>query len=352
MEDLPGRVTGLILFCQAHFISREWFSLLTTDLFNPYHGLFEYSATDNYTLQINPNSGICSEEHLVWFRFIGRIAGMAAFHKKLINAFFIRPFYSMMLGKTIKLADMESVDIEFYNSLCWIRDNNPEDLCLTFEVDDNVFGEQVSKELVPGGKDIDVTDKNKMEYIGRVIHWRFEQRVKEQMDSFLAGFHEVIPADSIKVFDEGELELLLGGIGSINVKDWKDHTEYKKYTAEDAVVQWFWRLVLSFGDEMRSRLLQFVTGTSRVPMNGFAVRFLRIFPQKILFMTSTCSLQELHGSNGPRKFCIEKAGSPNSLPRAHTCFNRIDLPPYRSYQELKEKVVMAIEGSYGFGGVD
>ena len=274
MEDLPGRVTGLIPFCQAHFISREWFSLLTTDLFNPYHGLFEYSATDNYTLQINPNSGICSEDHLVWFRFIGRIAGMAAFHKKLINAFFIRPFYSMMLGKTIKLADMESVDIEFYNSLCWIRDNDPEDLCLTFEVDDNVFGEQVSKELIPGGKDIDVTDKNKMEYIGRVIHWRFVQRVKDQMDSFLAGFHEVIPADSIKAFDEGELELLLGGIGSINVKDWRDNTEYKKYSAEDAVIQWFWRLVLSFGDEMRSRLLQFVTGTSRVPMNGFAVRTL------------------------------------------------------------------------------
>ena len=271
MEVLPGWF--ITRFFKDQFYFREWFSLLTTDLFNPYHGLFEYSATDNYTLQINPNSGICSEEHLVWFRFIGRIAGMAAFHKKLINAFFIRPFYSMMLGKTIKLADMESVDIEFYNSLCWIRDNNPEDLCLTFEVDDNVFGEQVSKELVPGGKDIDVTDKNKMEYIGRVIHWRFEQRVKEQMDSFLAGFHEVIPADSIKVFDEGELELLLGGIGSINVKDWKDHTEYKKYTAEDAVVQWFWRLVLSFGDEMRSRLLQFVTGTSRVPMNGFAVRF-------------------------------------------------------------------------------
>ena len=157
-------------------------------MFNPYHGLFEYSATDNYTLQINPNSGICSENHLVWFRFIGRIAGMAAFHKKLINAFFIRPFYSMMLGKTIKLADMESVDIEFYNSLCWIRDNDPEDLCLTFEVDDDVFGEQVSKELIPGGKDIEVTDKNKMEYIGRVIHWRFVQRVKVSHPPCLTTF--------------------------------------------------------------------------------------------------------------------------------------------------------------------
>jgi len=57
---------------------------------------------------------------------------------------------------------------------------------------------------------------------------------------------------------------------------------------------------------------------------------------------------ELQGSDGPSRFCIEKAGSPDSLPKAHTCFNRICLPPYRSYLELKEKLVMAILGSEGF----
>ena len=60
----------------------------------------------------------------------------------------------------------------------------------------------------------------------------------------------------------------------------------------------------------------------------------------------------MHGSNGPKRFCIEKAGSPDSLPRAHTCFNRLDLPAYRSFADLKRKVVMAIEGSQGFDGVD
>ena len=38
-------------------VAREWFYLLSKEMFNPYYGLFEYSATDNYTLQINPNSG-------------------------------------------------------------------------------------------------------------------------------------------------------------------------------------------------------------------------------------------------------------------------------------------------------
>ena len=77
--------------------------------------------SDNYTLQINPYSGMCNEEHLRYFKFIGRVAGMAVYHGKLLDAFFIRPFYKMMLGKSIELKDMESVDSEYYNSLLWIQ---------------------------------------------------------------------------------------------------------------------------------------------------------------------------------------------------------------------------------------
>ena len=69
------------------------------------------------------------------------------------------------------------------------------------------------------------------------------------------------------------------------------------------------------------------------------------------FVSSTLT-QELHGSNGPKKFTIEKLGNPDRLPRAHTCFNRLDLPQYPSYTVLRDKLVTAIEGSYGFSGVD
>ncbi|KAI5636492.1 WW domain-containing protein [Phthorimaea operculella] len=67
-------------------LAREWFFLLSKEMFNPYYGLFEYSAMDNYTLQINPNSGVCNEEHLNYFKFIGRVAGMAIYHGKLLDA--------------------------------------------------------------------------------------------------------------------------------------------------------------------------------------------------------------------------------------------------------------------------
>lgn len=313
-------------------LAREWFFLLSKEMFNPYYGLFEYSAMDNYTLQINPNSGVCNEEHLSYFKFIGRVAGMAVYHGKLLDAFFIRPFYKMMLSKTIELQDMESVDLEYYNSLMWIKENDPSELYLTFSVDEEQFGKTILRELKPGGANVSVDNDNKDEYIKLVIQWRFSARVQEQMEAFLEGLGALVPLALLKIFDEHELELLLCGIQHIDVRDWRANTLYKgDYHANHIVVQWFWRVVLSFSNEMRSRLLQFVTGTSRVPMNGF---------------------KELYGSNGPQLFTIEKWGSPDNYPRAHTCFNRIDLPPYENYQQLREKLIKAIEGSQGFAGVD
>ncbi|XP_062701058.1 E3 ubiquitin-protein ligase Nedd-4 isoform X7 [Aedes albopictus] len=313
-------------------LAREWFYLLSKEMFNPYYGLFEYSAMDNYTLQINPFSGLCNEDHLHYFKFIGRVAGMAVYHGKLLDAFFIRPFYKMMLQKPIDLKDMESVDMEYYNSLLWIKENDPSELMLTFCVDEETFGYTSQRELKPNGADIEVTNENKDEYIKLVIEWRFVARVKDQMSAFLDGFGQIVPLNLLKIFDENELELLMCGIQSIDVKDWKRNTLYKgDYYANHVIIQWFWKAVLSFSNEMRSRLLQFVTGTSRVPMNGF---------------------KELYGSNGPQMFTIEKWGTPENYPRAHTCFNRLDLPPYESYLALKDRLIQAIEGSQGFAGVD
>ncbi|WP_411022917.1 hypothetical protein, partial [Salmonella sp. s51228] len=84
-------------------LAREWFMLLSHDMFNPYYALFEYSANDSYSLQINPQSGFCNEHHLHYFRFIGRVCAMAIYHQKLIDAFFIRPFYKLLIEKPITL---------------------------------------------------------------------------------------------------------------------------------------------------------------------------------------------------------------------------------------------------------
>ncbi|CAB3408664.1 unnamed protein product [Caenorhabditis bovis] len=313
-------------------VTREWFFLLSHQIFNPYYGLFEYSATDNYTLQINPHSEACNPEHLSYFYFIGRVIGMAIYHGKLLDAFFIRPFYKMMLGKKITLFDMESVDNAYYNSLIYVKDNDPADLELSFSVDDSIFGETRNVELVPGGASISVNEENKEQYIDAVINWRFVSHVEAQMNQLLKGLHEVVPSNLLRLFDANELELLMCGLQKIDVKDWKANTVYKGgYGPSSQVIHNFWKCILSFDNEMRARVLQFVSGTSRVPMNGF---------------------RELYGSNGLQKFTIERWGSSDMLPRAHTCFNRLDLPPYTTFNELKSKLITAIENSEIFSGVD
>lgn len=107
--------------------------------------------------------------------------------------------------------------------------------------------------------------------------------------------------------------------------DWTKFTDYRGYEKTDQVIEWFWQCIRSWPAERKSRLLQFTTGTSRVPVNGF---------------------KDLQGSDGPRRFTIEKSGDPQGLPRSHTCFNRLDLPPYQDYESLESKLLFAIECAF------
>lgn len=310
-------------------LSREWFFLLSHEMFNPYYCLFEYSAHDNYTLQINPNSYI-NPDHLLYFRFIGRIVGMAIFHQKFLDVFFIGPIYKILLDKKVTINDLETVDPAFHKNLVWLLENDITEagLEMTFSVDNEEFGVVKTIDLIDDGRNVIVTNENKKEYAKLIVEYRLVKRVEEQMASFKQGLFEIVPRHLLDTFDARELEMLIGGMSDIDVKDWKAHTEYRKYTEDDQTVKWFWQAVESFDNEKRSRLLQFVTGTTRVPINGF---------------------KDLHGSDGPRRFCIEKVGTPDKLPAAHTCFNRLDLPPYTSYEQLVEKLTTSIEETMGFG---
>jgi E3 ubiquitin-protein ligase HUWE1 len=140
---------------------------------------------------------------------------------------------------------------------------------------------------------------------------------------------------------------LISGLPEIDVDDWKSNTEYHNYSASSPQIQWFWRAVRSYDKEERAKLLQFVTGTSKVPLNGF---------------------RELEGMNGFSRFNIHRDyGNKDRLPSSHTCFNRkfpfvpfikfladdnseLDLPEYESYEILRQQVLTAITaGSEYFG---
>ena len=132
------------------------------------------------------------------FRFIGRFVAMTLYHEKFIDNGFSLPFYKRMLGKTLTMHDLESLDPEFYNSLSWIRENNIDEndnLELYFNTTYDILGKIENIELKPGGNDIKLIEENKAEYLELITKWRFNRGVEEQTKAFLTGFNEVLSFD-------------------------------------------------------------------------------------------------------------------------------------------------------------
>ncbi|KAK8094836.1 HECT-domain-containing protein [Apiospora hydei] len=330
-------------------VTREWFQVLSRQMFDPNYALFVPVSSDRTTFHPNKLSGI-NDEHLMFFKFIGRVIGKALYEGRLLDCYFSRAVYKRILSKPVSVKDMESFDPEYYKSLVWMLENDITDIITeSFAVEDDEFGVKTVADLIPNGRDIPVTEENKNDYVRLVVEHKLLKSVKDQMEHFLKGFHEIIPAELIAIFNEQELELLISGLPDIDVDDWKSNTEYHNYTPSSQQIQWFWRAVRSFDKEELAKLLQFVTGTSKVPLNGF---------------------KELEGMNGINRFNIHRDyGNKERLPSSHTCFNRkftnspfpfrapanlprteLDLPEYESYDTLRAQVIKAITaGSDYFG---
>ncbi|KAE8875837.1 E3 ubiquitin-protein ligase [Phytophthora fragariae] len=311
-------------------VTREWYMILAREMFNPNYVLFT-SAADSPTFQPNPLSYV-NKDHLSYFEFVGKVLGKAVADGQLLDAHFTRSFYKHILQLPISYHDMEAIDPEYYRNLHSILDNSIADLGLelTFSAEQSNFGKFEVVDLIPNGRNVVVTDENKMEYVKLVTHHRMATGIRQQIDSFLKGFHQLVPPEMIAIFNENELELLISGMPEIDIDDLKANTEYANYKPTDSVIRWFWNVLYSFTHEERALFLQFVTGTSKVPLEGF---------------------KALEGMRGTQKFNIHKAfGNNSALPSAHTCFNQLDLPEYESEEKLKQCLLLAIrEGSEGFG---
>ncbi|KAK5053102.1 hypothetical protein LTR84_002076 [Exophiala bonariae] len=310
-------------------VTREWFQVLARGMFNPDWALWQPVAADRTTFHPNPLSWI-NGEHLLYFKFIGRIIGKALHEGRVLDAHFSRAVYKRLLGKEPSLKDLESMDLDYYKSLLWILENDiTEVISEDFSVIEEQFGEEKVVDLIPNGRNIPVTDENKREYVNAQVRYRLTTSVKDQLENFVRGFHDIIPAELIAIFDEQELELLISGLPEIDVDDWRANTEYHNYTANSPQVTWFWRIVRGMSNEEKAKLLQFVTGTSKVPLNGF---------------------KDLEGMQGNTLFSIHKDPSQTRLPTSHTCFNQLDLPSYDDYDTLKSSLMTAINlGADYFG---
>ncbi|XP_066927721.1 E3 ubiquitin-protein ligase HUWE1-like isoform X2 [Clytia hemisphaerica] len=310
---------------------REWYGIMARELFNPDYALFMTSQGEKATYLPNRNSE-CNPNHLSYFKFAGRIVAKAIFDNKLLDCYFTRSFYKHILGKAVSYTDMEIEDYSFYQGLVYLLEHDIADLGyeVTFSLEVQRFGLNEVHDLKPNGRNIPVTEDTKRQYVKLVCIEKMTNSIQQQIDSFLEGFYEIIPKRLISIFDEQELELLIAGLHTIDIEDLKLNTEYHKYTESSLQIQWFWRALRSFDQADRAKFLQFVTGTSKVPLLGFA---------------------KLEGMNGVQKFQIHRDDrSTDRLPCAHTCFNQLDLPAYETYDKLFSQLLKAIqECTEGFG---
>jgi len=175
-----------------------------------------------------------------------------------------------------------------------------------------------------------VTDENKSEFVKRLTEWRLFGAIEHQIEAMAVGLRRVVPESVLcelrSLLPPTELARLLSGLGEIDVDDWERHCAYAQGLQRDsAVVNWFWRTVRDWStspDEVvrLSQLLQFVTGSARVPVGGFS---------------------ELVGFNGAKHpFTLSKGSYllPQSLPMAHACICTLDLPPYEDFETCQAKL--------------
>ncbi|CAE7198137.1 UPL2 [Symbiodinium sp. CCMP2592] len=304
-------------------VGKEWYGALAKEIFNPNYALFVQAGGKACTYHPNPMSYV-TRDHLDFFHFIGRVIGKAIHDAQNLEAWFTRGFYKHMLGKKVIAADLEAFDPEYFSNLKWMLEHDITDIIeLYFCAESDDFGQIKVVDLKPNGRSIPVTNENKYEYIQLMSEHKMTNSVRQQIDAFLKGLHEIVPPELLSLFDDKELELLISGLPDIDIEDLKANTEYHNYTAQSDQIQWFWKVLSEFSQEQRAWFLQFATGTSRVPVEGF---------------------KGLVGMRGPQKFCIHRAYGPDRLPSAHTCFNQLDLPDYPSEEVLREKLLQAKGG--------
>jgi E3 ubiquitin-protein ligase HUWE1 len=168
-------------------VTREWFQVLSRQMFDANYALFTPVSSDRTTFHPNKLSGI-NDEHLLFFKFIGRIIGKALYEGRVLDCYFSRAVYKRILGKSVSVKDMESFDPDYYKSLCWMLDNDITDIITeTFSVEDDEFGVTTVVDLIPNGREIAVTEENKHDYVRLVVEHKLLSSVKEQMSHFLQG---------------------------------------------------------------------------------------------------------------------------------------------------------------------
>ncbi|XP_074650630.1 ubiquitin-protein ligase E3A-like [Tubulanus polymorphus] len=304
-------------------VQKEFFQLIVEEIFNPDIGMFTFSEE---LQQFWFNS--TSYESDAQFTLIGIVLGLAIYNNVILDVHFPMVVYRKLLGKIGTFEDLKDSHPSLANGLQELLDyegNVEETVMHNYRIGyQDVFGNNLTHDLKENGDEIPVTNENRQEFVDLYADFLLNKSIERQFGAFKRGFAMVTDESPIKMlFRPEEVELLVCGSKDFEFYDLENAAEYDGgFTADSQTIKDFWSVVHDFTDEQKRKLLQFTTGSDRVPVGGLS------------------KLKLIISKNGPDS---------ERLPTSHTCFNVLLLPSYASKDKLRERLLKAITYAKGFG---
>lgn len=304
-------------------VSKEFFQLVVEEIFNPDLAMFTLNS-ETHTYWFNPTSFESDDQ----FRLIGIILGLAIYNNVILDVHFPMVVYRKLLGRKGTYHDLQDWNPSLAKGLQQLLDYKGDDMEQVFVQSfrityKDVFGIVFSHDLKEHGETILVNQDNKWEFVDLYTDFLLNKSIETQFRAFRRGFLLVTEDSPLEMlFRPEEVELLVCGSKNFDFNALEESTEYDGYTANSPIIRHFWELVHEFSQEQKRKLLQFATGSDRVPVGGLS---------KLKLVIAR------HGTDSER------------LPTAHTCFNVLLLPEYSSKEKLADRLLKAINYSKGFG---
>ncbi|CAL8090810.1 unnamed protein product [Calicophoron daubneyi] len=305
-------------------LSKEFFELIIEKIFDPVYGMFVLDE-ELQTYWFNP---VPLEDLDREYCLIGILLGLAIYNDIILDVHFPSVLYRKLCGKLGTYEDLKDARPDLIPGLQALLDYEEDDIedafgCFFVIYYQDLFGNTLSHELKPNGASIPVTKENRQEFVDLYAGFLLNDSVKKQFAAFRRGFQMVVDESPLTfLFRPDEIELLVRGSQDYDFHELERVTTYEDYTSDSSVIKNFWTVVHSMTEEQQRQLLQFTTGSDRIPVGGMS----------------------------KMKFTIARQGADEDrLPTAHTCFNILLLPDYQSLEQLKHLLLIAITYSKGFG---
>jgi ubiquitin-protein ligase E3 C len=349
-------------------VTKEFLTSVTNEAFRSSDGLNLFITNDQNLLYPNPTAlderrellrqmGVLETSNegrerlsllLRQYEFLGRVVGKCLYEGILVDigfaGFFLLKWASSSGsgsaqdgGYLANINDLRDLDESLYQGLLQLKNypGNVEDFSLDFTIADTVSmpGEPtrtVTRDLLPNGSNISVTNENRVLYISGVARHRLHGQPFHQTRAFLRGLGDIINPSWLSMFNQNELQTLIGGDSSeIDVEDLRRNTAYSGVYVigddgeEHPTIRLFWNTMKELQDSDRRKVLKYVTSTPRAPLLGFS-------------------------QLNPRFSIRDAGGDEQRLPSTSTCINLLKMPRYSTASTLKQKLLYAINSGAGF----